>query len=592
MVAVYVLCILNGNLGNLAKQRYKTTEPMNFTIALLPINSIITDIIFQLATHPIFWIITGIISGYPIISYLLITQKENQLLKKENQYLIDTFQDIRNPIALAYTPLLNICNNKCPEYIRKELLIIILSMDFLNDHLRKLLGLKKLHINSGKLDVAEYELRYFIEKEIQALQNIAANKRIKLEINTEFNYASAWFDQSLISLAIKMLMTKAINCSKPEATISLQISLSTEYWEIRINDSGNSIISNIYKPYRYWTPKHRKELECKYTKDIIFDKLMRLCEGKVFINNTNHSIILKFPVKCSHVEKRTNTSICIQKNIENEKIDSLFHKTSCNRYSTRPLVILVESNNDFRLYLEACLSVEYTIKSFRDGTEALSCIKEDYPDLVVSDTELYGMSGDELSSRLKTSCKTSIIPLILFSSHIDMDQREKRRNSLADVFLYMPLNIEDLKTEIYVQIKKNRLLRKSLVAKIFGEKFLEIKPVNILNEDNIDFINKVREIILKNLGNDDSLTIKKIASELSMSRTTFFNKWKAITGEPPTYFIEQVRMEKARELLESGEYPVYVIPEMIGLKDVKNFRNKYKEHFGITPKESIKRNNK
>lgn len=114
----------------------------------------------------------------------------------------------------------------------------------------------------------------------------------------------------------------------------------------------------------------------------------------------------------------------------------------------------------------------------------------------------------------------------------------------------------------------------------------------ILNEDNTDFINKVREIILKNLSNDDSLTIKKIASELSLSRTTFFNKWKAITGEPPTYFIEQVRMEKARELLESGEYPVYVIPEMIGLKDVKNFRNKYKEHFGITPKESIKRNNK
>lgn len=565
---------------------------MNFRIALLPISSIIIATVFQLATHPIFWIITGVIYGIPLISYLLITQKENQLLKKENQYLVDSFQDIRNPIALVYTPLLNVCNNKCPEYIRKELLIIILSIDFLNDHVRKLLGLKKLHSKTGKPDVAEYELRYFIEKEIQALQNIAAKKHIKLEINTEFNYASAWFDQSLLSLAINALMTKAINCSKPEAIINLQISLSTEYWEIRINDPGNNIISNIYKPHKYWTPKHRKELECRCTKDIIFDKLMRLCEGKVFINNTNHSIILKFPVKCSHVETQANTSICIQKNIENEKIDTLFQKTSCKRYSTKPLVILVESNDDFRLYLEACLSVEYMVKSFRDGAEALNCIKEEYPDLVICDIELYGMSGDELSSRLKTSCKTSIIPLILFSSHMDMEQRDKRRNSLADVFLYMPLNIDDLRTEIYVQIKNSRILRKSFVEKIFGEKFLEIEPVNILNEDNTDFINKVREIILKNLSNDDSLTIKKIASELNMSRTTFFNKWKAITGEPPTYFIEQVRMEKARELLESGKYPVCAIPEMIGLVDVKNFRNKYKEHFGITPKESIKKNNK
>ena len=62
-----------------------------------------------------------------------------------------------------------------------------------------------------------------------------------------------------------------------------------------------------------------------------------------------------------------------------------------------------------------------------------------------------------------------------------------------------------------------------------------------------------------------------------------------MTGEAPTVFIEAVRMEKAQELLESGKYPVGTIPEMIGLKDVKNFRNRYKEYFGITPKESIKK---
>lgn len=46
-------------------------------------------------------------------------------------------------------------------------------------------------------------------------------------------------------------------------------------------------------------------------------------------------------------------------------------------------------------------------------------------------------------------------------------------------------------------------------------------------------------------------------------------------------------MEKARELLESGKYSVNVVPELIGLRNLKNFRNKYKEYFGITPSESI-----
>lgn len=47
---------------------------------------------------------------------------------------------------------------------------------------------------------------------------------------------------------------------------------------------------------------------------------------------------------------------------------------------------------------------------------------------------------------------------------------------------------------------------------------------------------------------------------------------------------------KARELLESGKCPVNVVPEMIGLRNLKNFRNRYKEYFKITPCKSIKRN--
>jgi len=48
-------------------------------------------------------------------------------------------------------------------------------------------------------------------------------------------------------------------------------------------------------------------------------------------------------------------------------------------------------------------------------------------------------------------------------------------------------------------------------------------------------------------------------------------------------------MEKARELLESGKCPVNVVPEMIGLRNLKNFRNRYKEYFKITPCKSIKK---
>lgn len=137
-----------------------------------------------------------------------------------------------------------------------------------------------------------------------------------------------------------------------------------------------------------------------------------------------------------------------------------------------------------------------------------------------------------------------------------------------------------------VLIRNNRFLRKSFLERIFGKKFLEVEKDKILDENNYDFINQVKEFILRNI-DKENLTIDEIASEQYMSRTAFFTKWKALTGEAPKYLIYRIRMEKARELLESGKYPVNVLPEMIGLKSLKNFRHKYKEYFGITPSESI-----
>lgn len=233
---------------------------------------------------------------------------------------------------------------------------------------------------------------------------------------------------------------------------------------------------------------------------------------------------------------------------------------------------MVDSNEEFRSYLETCLSEEYIVRGFENGADALGYIKNEHPDLVICDTVLNGMGGDELSSRLKTSKETSIIPVILYGSHIDADQRSKREASLADTFMHTPFHVEDLKIEIAVLIRNSRLLRKAFLHKVFGEHFLQVQPVEIIKEATEgarnSLINEVKDYILERIEHED-LTIDAIASHLRMSRTKFYNRWKTLTGEAPTVFIEAIRMEKAHELLESGKYPVGTIPEMIGLKDVK-----------------------
>lgn len=530
--------------------------------------------------------LAGVIAIYWIIIHITTIQKERNLLKEGNQYFIDSFENIRTPLTLVHTPLKIACNDICLENIRQELSLAIQNIDYLNVHLTRLMDLKQLFINSERLDSSEYELGIFIKNRIDSLQTHAANNLVELNIKTDFSYASVWFDQSKISPVIDKFIKNAIDHTDQKKTITLLITSNSKNWQIKIADFENKKLVQCYKCKNWQLLKRKEELEYNFAKNIFCKKLIKLCNGKILINHSNRSITLKFPSKDSPESVSKHTAIQIAANPAEEKIDTLFGKDSQKRNSAKPVVVLADSNKEFRLYLEERLSKDYIVKSFGNGTDALECIKEEYPDLVICDIMLHGMYGNELSSRLKTSGETSVIPIILYGSRIDIGQRSKRESSLADIFLYMPFHIEDLKIEMNVLIKNNRFLRKSFLQKIFGKQFLEVEAEEILDEGNYDLINQVKEFILRNI-DKENLTIDEIASELYMSRTAFFTKWKALTGEAPKYLIYRIRMEKARELLESGNYSVSVLPEMIGLKNLKNFRHKYKEYFGITPSESI-----
>ncbi|QIU96482.1 hybrid sensor histidine kinase/response regulator transcription factor [Bacteroides faecium] len=531
-------------------------------------------------------VLAGAIAIYWIIIHITTIQKERNLLKEGNQYFIDSFENIRTPLTLVHTPLKIACNDICLENIRQELSLAIQNIDYLNVHLTRLMDLKQLFVNSERLDSSEYELGIFIKNRIDSLQTHAANNLVELNIKTDFSYASAWFDQSKISPVIDRFIKNAIDHTGQKKTITLLITSNSQNWQIKIADFENKKLVQCYKCKNWQLLKRKEELEYNFAKNIFCKKLIKLCNGKILINHSNRSITLKFPSKDSPESVSKHTAIQITSNPIEEKIDTLFGKDSQKRNSAKPVVVLADSNKEFRLYLEERLSKDFIVKSFGNGTDALECIKEEYPDLVICDIMLHGMYGNELSSRLKTSGETSVIPIILYGSRIDIGQRSKRESSLADIFLYMPFHIEDLKIEMNVLIKNNRFLRKSFLQKIFGKQFLEVEEEEILDEGNYDLINQVKEFILRNI-DKENLTIDEIASELYMSRTAFFTKWKALTGEAPKYLIYRIRMEKARELLESGNYSVSVLPEMIGLKNLKNFRHKYKEYFGITPSESI-----
>lgn len=542
--------------------------------------------------HKVPWSVLPIVaSGICILCWLLFhllcISEERDLLKEGNQYFIDTFQNIRNPISLIKTPLGAVYEGDCPEDIKKELAVALHHIGGLEQHLIALMELKRLFGNSGSLVVAEHEIGAFMRKKVSFLQSHVAGLQMKLDLVPDFDYASAWFDPGKISPVIDRFVLSAIECSLPETHLSMQVSLKGDYWAIRIKDTGNKRFLKCCRWYSSRLPILRPLHGKQYGMGgVFFDKLMNMCDGKIL--TLKKEALLRFPIRCSCAVSGVYTSLNIPDTFQVNESEMAFHGFSKKKNMDRPLVILADNDKGFKDYLEKRLSECFVVRSFDDGQEALEVICEEYPDLVICDIMLKGMSGEELSSKLKTSRDTSFIPVILMGSHIDVKRREKRCSSQADLFVCKPFNLEDLKVEISILINNSRFLRKTFLQKVFGEDFLT-KPMERAQQDaNLAFLNEVKLYIMENMDKED-LTVDDIASRMCMSRTTFYNKWKLLTGEAPKYLISRIRMEKARELLESGKFSVTMVAEMVGMRNMKNFRGRYKEYFGKTPKEFMKK---
>lgn len=542
--------------------------------------------------HKVPWSVLPIVaSGICILCWLLFhllcISEERDLLKEGNQYFIDTFQNIRNPISLIKTPLGAVYEGDCPEDIKKELAVALHHIGGLEQHLIALMELKRLFGNSGSLVVAEHEIGAFMRKKVSFLQSHVAGLQMKLDLVPDFDYASAWFDPGKISPVIDRFVLSAIECSLPETHLSMQVSLKGDYWAIRIKDTGNKRFLKCCRWYSSRLPILRPLHGKQYGMGgVFFDKLMNICDGKIL--TLEKEALLRFPIRCSCAVSGGDTSLNIPDTFQVNESEIAFHGFSKKKNMDRPLVILADNDKGFKDYLEKRLSECFVVRSFDDGQEALEVICEEYPDLVICDIMLKGMSGEELSSKLKTSRDTSFIPVILMGAHIDVKRREKRCSSQADLFVCKPFNQEDLKVEISILINNSRFLRKTFLQKVFGEDFLT-KPMERAQQDaNLAFLNEVKLYIMENMDKED-LTVDDIASRMCMSRTTFYNKWKLLTGEAPKYLISRIRMEKARELLESGKFSVTMVAEMVGMRNLKNFRGRYKEYFGKTPKEFMKK---
>jgi transcriptional regulator GlxA family with amidase domain len=89
--------------------------------------------------------------------------------------------------------------------------------------------------------------------------------------------------------------------------------------------------------------------------------------------------------------------------------------------------------------------------------------------------------------------------------------------------------------------------------------------------------------------NSGDLGYDRLSEEFCMSRRTLIRRFKAATGDTPLHYLQRLRVEIAKTLLETRLHSFDEIAYQVGYEDTGFFRKVFVQHTGLRPKEYQKR---
>ena len=82
----------------------------------------------------------------------------------------------------------------------------------------------------------------------------------------------------------------------------------------------------------------------------------------------------------------------------------------------------------------------------------------------------------------------------------------------------------------------------------------------------------------------EKISMTSISHKFGFSRRNFFRRFKSATGMTPNEYLQRVRIEIAKNFLESTDKRVYEVQNEVGYHDPKTFREIFVKLTGLTPK--------
>lgn len=509
-------------------------------------------------------------------------EDEEMMNRSKLQFFMGISHELCTPLTIIIGELeLLLLRQKFLPEIQRKLKNIYSNGLQLHDLIYELLEFRKQDAGQIKLNVYESDICEMVYESYLLHKEYAISKGINFEFKKEVDVLNVWVDRKQMYKVVNNLLSNALKYTDPLGTVILSVGKEEGGVLIKVTDTGCGMdredLDNVFKRF-YQGKKSIDKLGTGIGLSLA-KNIVDLHKGKIEINsklNVGTECIVHLKLGKEHFSQSDLANGLIQLPEVCEILEDEDHVSDSD--NGKLTLLIVEDNQDLRKMLVSVFSVYYVVLSAVDGKEGWEIVQHNNVDIVVSDIIMPNMLGTELCRMIKTHLETCHIPVILLSVRTSLQNCIDGLNVGADDYITKPFSVKLLLSRCSSLIKNRQLLQQ----KFMGSP--QIHPEVLTdNELDKDFIARLTQFIEDNIDNPQ-LNINVILQEMLVSRTTLFQKLKAITGQTPMEFITNIRLKKAAFLLKNRlDMSISAISDMSGFSSSKYFSRIFKEYYHIRP---------
>lgn len=482
---------------------------------------------------------------------------------------------------------------------QKNIQLAMQSTENLAELANNLINFQKEELYSSQTIVTAHELNHYLSNYMHQFDSFARQKDITLSYESSFDRLDVWIDTSKMDSILRNLLSNALKYTPQGGRVSLKAENNKNTWTLFLSDTGIGMNKEDQKKlfkylFRGYNTANQTTTGCGIGMLLTY-RLIENHEGKISFTSTENvgtTFQLTFPIRSKNYQykKEENESTDKVLPVEQETAGNIttdIQFTDSQTDEQAPLILVVEDNAPLWSFIIHSLSDTYQVEGVGNGQEALDFVNERQPDLILSDIMMPVMDGKKMCQIIKSQMETSHIPIILLTALGDKEHILEGLEIKADQYLVKPFDVHILKATIHTLIENRKMLRnrfKSAVTALPEEAPTVELPTSLDDE----FIQKVTELVKEGLGKN--FNVDTLCASVNMSRTSFYNKIKALTGIAPAEFIRNIRMQEAALMLKSQRYTVAEVSDKMGFADPKYFTDTFKKFYGVPPSIYMKKN--